>query len=250
METKSEASAKGTSGRKGLTAQQVFNAADAIWAKGSEPTNAEILKMLGGSYSTISPLLRQWRAAKGTAPLTVQISEAMLKALDGHAKAACSDSDKRWRAQMEAATVDAESLEQESHQLTCERDALLQEVALIRTELDSLSGRFAQQEMEIERSRSAEASAREAETVARISLAKAEFERDGLLQQALEAETGIDEFRRQHAQTLLDLNAAKVELAKNQGRLEIITDRMFDPQVTLVQHDVPSSASHVKAEKR
>jgi hypothetical protein len=227
---KGQGKGKGTPGRKGLTAEQVFSAADAIWANGSAPTNLDIVKMLGGSCSTISPLLRQWRAAKITAPVGAPISDAMLKALEGHAKAACSESDKRWRAQLEATTADAESLEQESDRLISERDALLQEVALIRTELDGLSGRFAQQEAEIERSRRAEAVAREAETVARISLAKLELERDRLVQEMLETEHGVDEFRREHSQTLVELNAAKVELAKYQGRLEIITDRMFDPK--------------------
>ena len=64
METTVNTNVKGTPGRKGVTAQQVFGAADAILAKGTEPTNNEIQKMLGGSFSTISPLLRQWRDGK------------------------------------------------------------------------------------------------------------------------------------------------------------------------------------------
>ena len=105
----------------------------------------------------------------------------MVKALEAHAKAACSEADKRWRVQMDAATADAESLEEESHRLIFERDALVQEVASIRTDRDSLSGRCTQQEAEIERSRVAEAGARAAEREAGVNLGKAELERDELL---------------------------------------------------------------------
>ena len=246
METTVISNVRGTPGRKGLTAEQVFDAADAIRAKGSEPTNAEIQKMLGGSFSTISPLLRQWRDGKGAVTPNSQISEVMLKALSAHAQAACAESDKQWRVRMAAATADAESLEEESHRLLCERDALLQDVASIRTNLDSLSGKCKQQEAEIERSRIAEAGVRAAEIEARINLAKVELQRDELLRQTAETEQGVDVFRRQHAQTLAELNATKVELAKCQGRLEIMTDRMFDPPSTPAQHVVQAQPSQVK----
>jgi colicin import membrane protein len=243
METNIDTTAKGKPGRKGLTADQVHSAADTLAVGGIEPTNVAIQKILGGSYSTISPLLRQWRAAKSSVASGTQISEMMVKALEAHAKAACSEADKRWRVQMDATTADAESLEEESHRLIFERHALVQEVASIRTDRDSLSGRCIQQEAEIERSRVAEAGARAAELEAGVNLGKAELERDELLRQAAEIEHEVDIFRRQHAQTLIELNSTKIELATYRGRLEIITDRMFDPPSTPAQHGVQAHES-------
>ena len=112
--------------------------------------------MLGGSFSTISPLLRQWRVGKGAVVPNSQISEFMVKALSAHAQAACAESDKQWRVLMEAATADAESLENESYKLASERDGLVQEVSALRAERDIFAGRCAQQIGEIERCRSAE----------------------------------------------------------------------------------------------
>ena len=86
MEKNVETNVKGTPGRKGVTAEQVFGAADAIRAKGTEPTNTEIQKMLGGSFSTISPMLRQWRGGKGAVTPSSQISEMMVKALSAYAQ--------------------------------------------------------------------------------------------------------------------------------------------------------------------
>lgn len=243
MEINTDTTAKGKPGRKGLTAEQVHSTADALIEGGVEPTNVAIQKILGGSYSTISPLLRQWRAAKGSVASGTQISEMMVKALEAHAKAACSETDKRWRIQVEAATTDAESLEEESHRLIFERDALVQEVASIRAERDSLAGRCTQQEAEIQLSRVAEAGARAAELDAEVNRGKAELERDDLLRQAAEVEHEMEIFRRQHGRTLVELNSTKIELATYRGRLEIITDRMFDPPTAPAPHVVRAHES-------
>ncbi|MEC5214882.1 chromosome segregation ATPase [Polaromonas sp. CG_9.5] len=243
METNTDPTGKGKPGRKGLTAEQVHSTADLLIVGGVELTNLVVKKIIGGSYSTIGPLLRQWRAAKRSLASTTQIPEMMVKALEAHAKAACSEADKRWRIQMDAATADAESLEEESHRLLIERDALVQEVASIRSDRDSLSGRCTQQETEIERGRVAEAAARAAELEAGVNLGKAELERNELLRHAAEIEREVDIFRRQHSQTLIELNATKIELATYRGRLEIITDRMFDPPSAPAPHVVQAHES-------
>lgn len=235
METTVISNVRGTPGRKGVTAEQVFGAADAIRAKGLEPTNVEIQKMLGGSFSTISPLLRQWRGGKGVVPPNSQISEVMVKALSAHAQAACAESDKQWRVLMGAATADAESLENESSKLANERDGLIQEVSALRAERDSFAGRCNQQIGEIERCRSAEMDARAAQLQAEVGLAKLEQVRDELLFRETKAEIEISRLRSELAQTMDGLVATKVELALHRGRLEAMTDRMLDVPRTQIQ---------------
>lgn len=228
MEPTVDTNVKGTPGRKGVTAAQVFGAADAIRANGKEPTNTEIQKMLGGSFSTISPLLRQWRGGKGAVTPSSQISEVMVKALSAHAQAACSESEKQWRALMEAATADAESLENEAYKLAIERDGLAQEVLGLRAERDSFAGRCDQQVGEIERSRGSEHAALAAQLKAEVGLAKVEQVRDELLFRDAKAEIEIGRLRSELAQTMAELVTTKVELALHRGRLEAMTDRMLD----------------------
>ena len=247
METTVNTNVKGTPGRKGVTAQQVFGSADAIRANGKEPTNAEIQKMLGGSFSTISPLLRQWRDGKGAVTPTLQISEAMLKALSAHAQAACAESEKKWRVLMEASMADAESLENESSKLACERDELVQEVLVLRAERDSFAGRYAQQMSEIERCRGAEVAARSAQLHAEVSLARVEQVRDELLFREQNYEKEISRLRSELAQTAVELVDTKVELALHRGRLEAMTDRMLDAPRTQTRASVTDEDGRIAA---
>lgn len=232
-------------GRKGLTAEQIYSAADAIRAQGLEPTNAAIQKMLGGSFSTISPLLRQWRGGKGAVMPISQISEVMVKALSAHAQAACADSDKQWRVLMEAATADTECLENESYKLASERDGLGQEVSALRAERDSFAGRCAQQVGEIERCRSAEVAARSAQLQAEVSLAKVEQVRDELLFRDAKAEIEIGRLRGELTNTAIELTTTKVDLALHRGRLEAMTDRMLDVPRTQTQSSAIGQDGHI-----
>ena len=45
-----------------VTKEQIFAAADALAAEGKRPTLESIRQITGGSYSTISPALNEWRA--------------------------------------------------------------------------------------------------------------------------------------------------------------------------------------------
>jgi hypothetical protein len=47
-----------------LSKEAVFNAADTIADTGMEPTQREIIDRCGGSFSTVGPLMREWREAR------------------------------------------------------------------------------------------------------------------------------------------------------------------------------------------
>jgi hypothetical protein len=54
-----------------VTKEQVFAAADQISVAGQRPTLEAVRKITGGSYTTISPALNEWKARQATtaAPL-------------------------------------------------------------------------------------------------------------------------------------------------------------------------------------
>ena len=50
-----------------VTKEQIFSAADELAASGQRPTLEAIRKITGGSYTTISPALNEWKARQVTA---------------------------------------------------------------------------------------------------------------------------------------------------------------------------------------
>lgn len=118
----------------GLTEQDVFDAADALVANCQRPTQTSIREFLGGgSYATIGPALKKWRAAQAEqhelaeVELPTELAEA-LQQLGGRV----------WQAAIDAAET----------RLAAERDAL----AVAREEMESelLEQREAVQQLEAE----------------------------------------------------------------------------------------------------
>jgi len=54
-----------------LTKERIFEAADLLEAGGVKPTLEAVRKEVGGSYRTLSPAMREWRAARQTAAADV-----------------------------------------------------------------------------------------------------------------------------------------------------------------------------------
>lgn len=50
-----------------ITKEQVFSAADQIAGGGGRPTLEAVRQIVGGSYTTISPVLNEWKARQATA---------------------------------------------------------------------------------------------------------------------------------------------------------------------------------------
>ena len=50
-----------------VTKEQIFSAADNLAAAGQKPTLEAIRQITGGSYTTISPALNEWKARQATA---------------------------------------------------------------------------------------------------------------------------------------------------------------------------------------
>ena len=67
-----------------ITREQVWQAADRLSKAGRKPTLAAVREIVGGSYSTLSPLLREWRerqtadAPAGSDPPPAVVERAMV----------------------------------------------------------------------------------------------------------------------------------------------------------------------------
>lgn len=201
-----------------VTKEQIFEAADQLAAAGQKPTLEAIRQITGGSYTTISPALNEWKArqaAKAT-PLREPAPQAVADRL---------------------AEVGAEvwsiALELANARLAAEREALDKARADLeadRAEATELADRLAAQ---VEELQSRLASIEAAEQAARIEaddlrnqLAAAQEQAHTAEARAAELRTELDRAHHESAQARQALAEAREEAATLRGRLEASSEQM------------------------
>jgi chromosome segregation ATPase len=104
-----------------ISKEQVFKAADELQAAGQKPTLEAIRKKVGGSYTTLAPLLREWKAAQASAdaPLQEPVPSSIAARMEDVAAEV-------WRAALDLANSrlqeEREALEEKRKELESERD--------------------------------------------------------------------------------------------------------------------------------
>jgi chromosome segregation ATPase len=119
-----------------ISREQVFKVADELAAAGQRPTLQAIRHKIGGSYSTLSPLLREWKAAKASADAPLQ--EPVPGSISGRLEDFAAEI---WRVALELAdsrlAAEREALEQTRKELESERDESVQLADSLAGELDA-----------------------------------------------------------------------------------------------------------------
>lgn len=201
-----------------VTKEQIFEAADQLAAAGQKPTLEAIRQITGGSYTTISPALNQWKArqAAQATPLREPAPQAVADRL---------------------AEVGAEvwsiALELANARLAAERKALDKARADLeadRAEATELADRLA---VQVEELQSRLASIEAAEQAARIEaddlrnqLAAAQEQAHTAEARAAELRTELDRAHHESAQARQALAEAREEAATLRGRLEASSEQM------------------------
>jgi len=158
-----------------VTKEQVFQAADRLAAEGQKPTLESVRKITGGSYSTISPALNEWKArqAAGSAPLREPVPQSVQDRL-------AEVGQEVWAAALDLATA---RLETEREALQAARDEMEAERAEALGMADKLSAEVERLTAELSQARAsaqaqaldlAAVQARASETRADLELARAE----------------------------------------------------------------------------
>lgn len=127
-----------------VTKETVFGAADALTAKGASVTQIAVRDELGGgSFSTISVFLKEWRDAQ--APATVAVVEsapaALRERLEALLATAWSEAGAAANARLEAATAAAEA---SAKTLQRERDDALAFADRVSSTVDAAEARAAE----------------------------------------------------------------------------------------------------------
>ena len=226
------ATEKSKPGRKGVTAEQVFAAADSIRASRREPTVDAVQRLLGtGSTGTVANHLRTWRAAKDGVMPVPSIPEALAKALKGFAESECADVSKQWQARMQPVLDDNATLTEVVTRRQDEKDRQEAEIAQARGACDALNGRCEQQAEEIRRLRELEAAALAKRIETEVTAAQVRQERDMQLQSLMSLEAELNVALRERDSQARELTETKVELARLEARLDGMFEREAEAQV-------------------
>jgi chromosome segregation ATPase len=145
-----------------VTKEQVFTAATELQAAGQKPTLDAIRQRLGGSYTTLSPLLREWKAAQASAsnsPTSEPVPESVASRMEEAArevwKAALDLAASRLQAERAALQAERAALESERDEAVALADGLASDLDAAREEVKRLTGEVAALQAEMEKQRAA-----------------------------------------------------------------------------------------------
>jgi chromosome segregation ATPase len=163
-----------------VTPEQIFDAADQIAAAGQRPTLDAVRQIVGGSYTTISPALNEWKAKQKAAaslrePAPAAVGErlaavgadiwALALELANSRLAAEREALEKARVDMNAAQAEAVEL---ADQLTAELEAAKAKIAALEAAASAATGEAAELRAQVvavtERAATAEARAGELRT--------------------------------------------------------------------------------------
>jgi hypothetical protein len=122
-------------GRAGVTRDQVFEAADALAGEGVQPTVKTVRDRIGGSYSTITPLLAEWKAVhagRGVAEIP-DAPDAVTAAMRQVWVAA-------WKMAQETIQTEREGLAAARREMEKERTEMTQEIKELEERLGAAEG--------------------------------------------------------------------------------------------------------------
>ena len=129
-----------------VTQDAVFSAADALVAQNIKPTLEAIRSEIGGSYNTLSPLLKAWRNQQSAQVATMlDMPDAVLTNVKTMAaelwKVASAEAAARTHAIEEAAEQRVSDVEAEMGELSTAVNSLEMELATVRADLERESPR-------------------------------------------------------------------------------------------------------------
>ncbi len=184
--------------------EQIFSAADELAAAGQKPTLEAIRRRTGGSFTTISPVLNEWKARQAAAPLREPAPQAVVDRL----------------AEL-GADVWAVALEMANNRLAAEREALEK----VRAELEA--DRAEATEL-ADRLQSAEASARGEADELRTALVKVQAKAEAAEQSHQEQRNTAAQEAQEAHRARIDASAAREEAAKLRGQVEALQTQATD----------------------
>jgi len=213
--------------RIGITYEQVAAAADAIIGEGQQPTINAVRDRIGtGSPNTVHRHLTAWRAARPQATVAApELPASLTTAIAAEIERAAASARAEVESKLVQSQAEAAELANAGESLETERDELLEQVAELTTERDTLAGKADQQAADIKAQAERIEREQQAAEAARVDLAKAQLKIESSTERLGEQTAEIERLR-----VTLDLES-KARIASEQqaavlsAKLDSMTDR-------------------------
>jgi len=213
--------------RIGITYEQVAAAADAIIGEGQQPTINAVRDRIGtGSPNTVHRHLTAWRAARPQATVAApELPASLTTAIAAEIERAAASARAEVESKLVQSQAEAAELANAGESLETERDELLEQVAELTTERDTLAGKADQQAADIKAQAERIEREQQAAEAARVDLAKAQLKIESSTERLGEQAAEIERLR-----VALD-SESKARITSEQqaavlsAKLESMTDR-------------------------
>lgn len=216
-------------GRKGITYEQVAAAADALLGEGQEPSIRTVRVKLGdtGSANTIHRHLATWNESRpvSVAPPAPTLPQPLVSAIAVEIERAAAQARAVVESRLVVALTEGKELAAAGEAVEAERDALIEQIAALTSERDTLIGKAAQQAAELAEQAQRIEREQQAAEAARVELAKSQLKTEA---QAEKVQAQALEIERTHTK-LEGEHSARIEAEKNAAvlaaELRAMTDR-------------------------
>jgi len=183
--------------RIGITYEQVAAAADAIIGEGQQPTINAVRDRIGtGSPNTVHRHLTAWRAARPQATVAApELPASLTTAIAAEIERAAASARAEIESKLVQSQAEAAELANAGESLETERDELLEQVAELTTERDTLAGKADQQAADIKAQAERIEREQQAAEAARVDLAKAQLKIESSTERLGEQAAEIERLR-------------------------------------------------------
>jgi chromosome segregation ATPase len=213
--------------RIGITYEQVAAAADAIIGEGQQPTINAVRDRIGtGSPNTVHRHLTAWRAARPQATVAApELPASLTTAIAAEIERAAASARAEVESKLVQSQAEAAELANAGESLETERDELLEQVAELTTERDTLAGKADQQAADIKAQAERIEREQQAAEAARVDLAKAQLKIESSTERLGEHTAEIERLRVALDSESKARIAAEQQAAVLSAKLESMTDR-------------------------
>lgn len=238
-------------GRKGITYEQVAAAADALLGDGQEPSIRTVRVKLGdtGSANTIHRHLGTWNESRpvSVAPPAPTLPQPLVSAIAVEIERAAAQARAVVESRLVAALTEGKELAAAGEAVEAERDALIEQMAALTSERDTLMGKAAQQVAELAEQAKRIEREQQAAEAARVDLAKSQLKTEA---QAEKVQAQAVEIERTHAKLEGEHSAriaAEKDAAVLAAELRAMTDRATkaEARTELLEQQAQQSAQEL-----
>jgi chromosome segregation ATPase len=225
--------------RTGVTFEQVEAVADAIRGEGLQPTINAVRERIGtGSPNTIHKHLTAWRSARPQAvTVTTELPTSLTSAIATEIERAAASARAEIESKLVQAQTEAAELANVGEALEAERDELIEQVAALTTERDTLAGKAEQQAADIKAQAERIEREQQAAESARVELARAQLKIESSVEKLADQAAEVKRLR-----TALDTEtksriAAEQQAAVLTAKFEAMTDRATKAEAKAEQQE-------------